>query len=107
MTPVGIVIVLIGIAAAYQLAIRGPAALAAGVAIVAAAVLRLLTVRAGKALVAHSTTQRSDPWARSTRQERRILARSLRLTMGMTTLTSLFPKQVVTGYALANRMGIA
>ena len=107
MTPVGLVLLLFGIAAAYQFATRGPAFLAAGVAVLVATYIRTQSVRASNALVAAAATTRDDPWARTTRKEQRLLARSLRLTMGATTLTSLFPKQTVRGYALAGRLGFA
>lgn len=107
MTPVGAILILFGLAVAYQITTRGPAVLAAGIAIIAAMIIRMLSVRAANALVAHASTSRDDPWARSSRVERRALSRSLKLTMSATTLTSLFPRQTVTGYALAGRLGIA
>lgn len=106
MTPVGLVLILVGLAAAFQVATRGPALLAAGIAVIAAVVIRTMSVRAANALSAMGEDRSSDPWARISRNQRRALARSFRLTMSSTTLTSLFPKQTVTGYALAGRLGL-
>lgn len=107
MTPVGLILILLGIAIAYQLAVRVPGLLAGGIAIITATVIRIQSVRASKALLALSQTQRADPWATPSRKERQILARSFKLTMRSTTMSSLFPKQTLTGYGLANRLGFA
>jgi len=106
-TPVGIILVLIGLGASFQLATRGPALLAAGLAVLVAAGLRTLSQRASTRLRNMASTPRSDPWARPSRDERRAMARSLKLSMSLTSLSSMFPVQTERGYALADRMGLA
>lgn len=107
MTPVGIILVLIGLGASFQLATRGPALLAAGLAVLVAAALRTLSQRASARMRTMASTPRSDPWARPSRDERRAMARSLKLSMSLTSLSSMFPVQTERGYALADRMGLA
>jgi hypothetical protein len=107
MTPVGIVAVILGLAASYQIATRGPGLLAATIAVVIAVVLRTLSVRASRQILALQRDRSVDPWARPTRAQRRALAGGLRTTMSLTTLTSMFPQQTVRGYAIANRLRLA
>lgn len=107
MTPVGIIAVFLGLVASYQIAIRGPGLLAAALAVVVAMTLRTLSVRANRAILSLQRDPATDPWARSTGAQRRALARGLRYSVGLTTLTSMFPRQTVRGYALANRLRLA
>lgn len=107
MTPVGILLILLGIGAAYLVATRAPSLLAAGIAIIIAIILRALCVRADNELQKMAEVPNRDPWAATPRKERRLLARALKLSISSTTLTSLFPQQALQGYRIAGRMGFA
>ena len=104
MTPVGIIAVILGLAASYQIATRGPGLLAALLAVAVAVVLRTLSVRASRTILALQRDKSDDPWARTSRKQRRALATGLRTTLSLTAITSLFPDQAVQGYAMANRL---
>ena len=107
MTPAGIIAVILGLAASYLTATRGPGLLAGAIAVVLAVALRTLAVRAGRTILALRRDPATDPWARPSRAQRRALAAGLRRTMALTTLTSMFPDQAVRGYAIANRLRLA
>lgn len=107
MTPVGIIAVIIGLAASYMIATRGPGLLAGAIAVVIAVVLRSLSVRASRRILALRRGPDTDPWARPTRAQRRALAGGLRNAMSLTMLTSMFPEQTQRGYALAGRLHLA
>lgn len=104
MTPVGMILVVIGLLAAYQTLARGPAFIAALIAVGIAIVIRSLAVRASDSLAKIKPKESDDPWAKTSRSDRRLLARNLKLTMAQTTLSSLYPKQASQGYAIAGRM---
>lgn len=107
MTPVGIVAILLGLVAAYQIAIRGPAFAAAIVAVCIAVVLQTLSARTAEAIVAARETRPADPWGRQSRSDRRLLARGMDLTMSLTSLTSLYPAQSRRGLAIARGLRLA
>ncbi len=107
MTPVGIVAILLGLAAAYQIAMRGPAFLAAVIAVGVAVVLQTLAARTAKAIVAARDSRPADPWGRQSRGDRRLLARGMDLTMSLTSLTSLYPAQSRRGLSIAQGLRLA
>ncbi len=104
MTPVVTILVVIGFFAAYQTLARGPEFIAALIAVGIAIFIRTLAVRASDALVKSKSKISDDRWAKTSSSERRLLARNLRLTMAQTTLSSLYPRQAIKGYAIAGRM---
>lgn len=106
MSPVGIVLVLLGLAAAFQIATRGPALLAAAVAVVVLAVLQGLNQRARRAL-AEVDVRGRDPAVRSTRAELRLLRRAAARALALNAMGSMFPQQSAQGARLAGRLGFA
>lgn len=107
MTPVGILLVILGLAAAYQAATRGPAFVAGLIATAVAIILHSLAARAAEAVKRHQKTRDGDRWARTSRAERTLLSKDLKRTMSLTMIMGLFPRQAMTGYKIARQFKLA
>lgn len=109
MTPVGLIAVMLALAAGYQTITRGPAILMAGIVLATYVAIRTVAVRTGRAMMAgrDDAVASRDPWRRPTRRDRRLQARSLALCIALTELTSLFPSMAGHGSGICERLGYA
>lgn len=109
MTPVGLIAVLLALAAGYQTITRGPAFLMAGIALATYVAIRTVAVRTGRSILAGraAAIANTDPWRRPSRRDQRLQARSLALCIALTELTSLFPSMAAHGSGICDRLGYA
>lgn len=107
MTPVGLIIILLGIAIAYQLVKKLPGLIAGTVAVIIAIITRIQNAKAAKALLELDRSDRIDPWKAPSRRERKIMSNAFDLAIKSTIVTSLLPEQTMAGYGLARRIGFA
>jgi hypothetical protein len=107
MTPVGIVLLILGLLASFKIALNAPGMIAAFIVIGIATVTRVQAVRTDRQLAALGKINRPDPWAKPSRKERNVLRKALGLSISQTNLTSLYPKHASLGYGLAEKLGYA
>lgn len=98
LTAVGIV--------AFKIAQRVAILLVDGIATAVAAWCYWRRERLAPTLLAGSKTAKSADWtlAKTSRAQRRFMARHLRISIGMTAHFSVFPRSSARGYALASRL---
>jgi len=108
-TPVGLISVLLALAAGYQAITRGPAYIIAAIALSVFVAIRAMSVRTGREIVGlrGDSVASTDPWAKPSRRDRRLQRRALSLNLSLTELGSIFPSIAVRGVGICERLGYA